>query len=132
MGLGTSFCTICTNCTACVVCNAARAQDLEVSCSLRLPHASAKLFGIKSLQIDDGMSRRGSRGTIHLATLRGWCKLRFHWFNAPTNCRQLNQLNILLLLGPSRSCVTVCAAQTRTNFNMCGAQLQIEQANASS
>jgi len=34
-------CTICTNCTACVVCNAARAQDLEVSYSLRLPHASA-------------------------------------------------------------------------------------------
>ena len=39
-----AVCTICTNCTECVVCNAARAKDLEISYSLRLPHASANLL----------------------------------------------------------------------------------------
>src|SRR5215469_11471558 len=41
-------CTVCANCNERMVCNAAKAQDLEISYSLRLPHAPATFFSIKS------------------------------------------------------------------------------------
>src|SRR5215469_5439268 len=65
-------CTICTNCTECVVCNAARAQDSEISYSLRLPHAPPKssvlnrFRSMTDVACRDGLnSPRALRATDH-------------------------------------------------------------------